>query len=176
MDTHGYVVVLTGEGKGKTTSALGMALRAVGQGLKVGMFQFLKGPWECGEHVAAERLRPDFVLRSLGEGFVKVDPGDPDPRDVACARRAWEECKTALFSGEYGMVIFDELNSTIAYGLLPVQEVVEALQRRPPHVHVVLTGRDAHPTIVGLADLVTEMREVKHPYQCGLDAREGIEY
>jgi len=173
---EGYVVVLTGDGKGKTTSALGMAVRAVGQGLKVIMLQFVKGSWKYGELATAERLAPDLTIRPLGEGFVHVDPENPDPKDVECARRAWEACKEALFSGDYGMVIFDEINNAIAYGLLPVDEVVDALRRRPAGLHVVLTGRGAHPQIVEMADLVTEMTEIKHPYKAGLTARRGIEY
>lgn len=176
MDADGYVVVLTGNGKGKTTAALGMALRALGRGLKVGMFQFIKGSWDSGEFEVAKRLAPDFVLRPLGEGFVRADPANPDPKDVACARRAWEQCKEALLSGEYEMVIFDELNSAISYGLLPVEEVLAVLRQRPQHTHVVVTGRDAHPALVELADLVTEMNEIKHPFQRGFDARKGIEY
>ncbi len=173
---RGYIVVLTGNGKGKTTSALGMAVRAVGQGLKVAMLQFLKGSWKYGELETAKRLAPDFVIRPLGEGFVHVNPEDPDPKDVECARRAWEVCKEALFSGEYDMVIFDEINVAISYGLLPVEEVVTTLADRPPEVHVVLTGREAHPKILELADLATEMTEVKHPYATGVTARKGIEY
>lgn len=173
---RGYIVVLTGNGKGKTTSALGMAVRAIGQGVKVIMLQFLKGTWKYGELETAERLAPDLTIRPLGEGFVHVDPKNPDPKDVACAERAWEICKETLASGEYGMVIFDELNTTISYGLLPVDEVIAALEQRPPAVHVVVTGRDAHPKMVELADLVTEMREIKHPYRSGITARKGIEY
>lgn len=173
---RGYIVVLTGNGKGKTTSALGMAVRAVGQGLKVAMLQFLKGSWKYGELETAKRLAPDLIIRPLGEGFVHVDPENPDPKDVECARRAWEVCKEALLSGEYGMVIFDEINVAISYGLLPVDEVVAALEQRPSGLHVVLTGRDAHPKLLELADLVTEMTEIKHPYSSGVTARKGIEY
>jgi len=173
---RGYIVVLTGNGKGKTTSALGMAVRAVGQGLKVAMLQFLKGSWKYGELETVKRLAPDLTIRPLGEGFVHVNPEDPDPKDVECARRAWEVCKEALFSGDYGMLIFDEINIAISYGLLPVDEVVAALEQRPPELHVVLTGRDAHPKILEIADLVTEMTEIKHPFASGLTARKGIEY
>lgn len=173
---EGYVVVLTGNGKGKTTSALGMAVRAVGQGLKVIVLQFIKGSWKYGELATADRLAPDLAIRPLGEGFVHVDPENPDPKDVECARRAWEVCKEALFSGDYGMVILDEINTAISYGLLPADDVLEALKRRPSELHVVLTGRDAHPKIVEMADLVTEMTEIKHPYRAGHKARRGIEY
>jgi cob(I)alamin adenosyltransferase len=175
-EQRGYVVVLTGDGKGKTTAALGMAVRAIGQGMRVVVLQFLKGSWKYGELNTAERLAPDLVIRPLGEGFVHVDPQNADPKDVECAKRAWEVCKEALFSGDYGMVIFDEVNTAVSYGLLPVEEVVAALQQRPPAVHVVLTGRDAHPKLVEMADLVTEMTEVKHPYASGAPARKGIEY
>jgi len=173
---RGYVVVLTGDGKGKTTSALGMAMRAIGQGLKVAVLQFIKGSWRYGELATAERLAPDLTIRPLGEGFVHVDPEHPDPKDVLCAERAWEVCKETLFSGDYGMVILDEINIAISYGLLAADDVVAALRQRPPELHVVLTGRDAHPQILELADYVTEMREVKHPYAAGLIARKGIEY
>lgn len=176
MQEKGYIVVLTGNGKGKTTCALGMAVRALGQGLRVAMLQFLKGSWKYGELETAERLAPDLIIRPLGEGFIHVNPENPDPKDVACAEKAWKICREALFSEDYGMVILDELNTAIAYGLLPVDEVVGTLQQRPPHVHVVITGRDAHPTVLEIADLVTEMNEVKHPYRSGQRARKGIEY
>jgi cob(I)alamin adenosyltransferase len=172
----GYIVVLTGNGKGKTTSALGLAVRALGQGLRVTMLQFLKGSWKYGELETAKRLAPEFTIRPLGEGFVHVNPDNPDPKDVQCAQRAWELCKEALFSGDYGMVILDEINIATSYGLISVDEVITALEQRPPEVHVVLTGRDAHPKILEIADLVTEMTEVKHPYVAGVKARKGIEY
>ncbi|MBN1320841.1 MAG: cob(I)yrinic acid a,c-diamide adenosyltransferase [Thermoleophilia bacterium] len=172
----GYVVVLTGDGKGKTTSALGMAVRAIGQGFRVIVLQFLKGTWRYGELETAKRLAPDLSIRPLGEGFVHVNPENPAPKDVACAQRAWEVCKETLRSGEYDMVILDELNTTISYGLLPVDEVIAVLRARPPRVHVVITGRGAHPKMVEYADLVTEMKEIKHPYQSGATARKGIEY
>lgn len=172
----GYIIVLTGDGKGKTTSALGMAMRAVGHGTRVIMLQFLKGTWRYGELEAAKRLAPDFSIRPLGAGFVHVDPENPDPADIEAARKAWEICKEALFSGNYGMIILDEINNAIAYGLLPVEVVLEALNKRPPNLHVVLTGRDAHPLLLEAADLVTEVKEVKHPYRHGAAARKEIEY
>jgi cob(I)alamin adenosyltransferase len=175
-DSKGYIVVLTGNGKGKTTSALGMAMRAVGQGLKVMMLQFLKGSWKYGELEAARRLAPELTIRSLGEGVVHLNPSDPDDADVKTARAAWEACKEALFSNEYGMVILDEINNAVAYGLLPVEEVLDALRKRPKALNVVLTGRDAHPRLVEMADLVTECVEIKHPYAKGEAARKAIEY
>jgi cob(I)alamin adenosyltransferase len=173
---RGYIIVLTGDGKGKTTSALGMAMRAVGQGIRVVMLQFLKGAWRYGELEAAKRLAPDFTIRPLGSGFIHVDPKNPDPADIETARKAWEICKEVLFSGTYGMVIMDEINNAIAYGLLPVDEVLDALKKRPQNLHVVLTGRDAHSRLLEIADLVTEVVEVKHPYRQGAAARKGIEY
>lgn len=173
---RGYIVVLTGNGKGKTTAALGMAMRAVGQGLRVTMLQFLKGSWRYGEMETAKRLEPDLVLRPLGAGFVHVNPDNPDQADVDRARVAWEACKEALSCGGYGMVIMDEINNAIAYGLLAVDDVLKGLKQRPESVHVVLTGRDAHPRIVENADLVTECVEVKHPFRKGITARKGIEY
>jgi cob(I)alamin adenosyltransferase len=173
---RGYLVVLTGDGKGKTTSALGMAMRAIGQGLDVIVLQFLKGSWKYGELETAKRLAPSLTIQQLGADFIRIDPDNPDAKDVESARKAWEVSKEALLSGKYGMVILDEINGAIAYGLLPVDEVVSTLRQRPPAVHVVLTGRLAHPKIVELADLVTEMTEVKHPYQAGHAARKGIEY
>lgn len=173
---RGYIIVLTGNGKGKTTSAMGMAMRAMGHGTKVIMLQFLKGTWRYGELETAKRLAPDFSIHPLGSGFVHVDPENPDPADIETARKAWEICKEALFSGKYGMIIFDEINNAIAYGLLPVDEVLEALKKRPQNLHVVLTGRDAHPRLLEMADLVTEVTEVRHPYRKGAAVRKGIEY
>lgn len=175
-DENGYIIVLTGNGKGKTTSALGMAMRAIGQGLRVAILQFLKGSWKYGELDSSSKLAPNLTIEPLGEGFIHVDPKNPDPKDIQCAEKAWEVCKEALFSGDYDMVILDEINNAIAYGLLPVDDVVAVLQLRPPTVHAVLTGRDAHPHIIELADLVTEMVDVKHPYRSGGVARRGIEF
>ncbi len=172
----GYIIILTGNGKGKTTSALGMAMRALGQGTKVIMLQFLKGTWKYGELETAKKLEPDFAIYPLGCGFVHVDPANPDLTDVQNAKKAWGICKEALFSGDYGMIILDEINNAIAYGLLPVDDVLDALGRRPQTLHVVLTGRDAHPHLMEIADLITEIKEVKHPYRKGAAARKGIEY
>jgi cob(I)alamin adenosyltransferase len=173
---RGYIIVLTGDGKGKTTSALGMAVRAIGQGLKVAMLQFLKGSWKYGELETAKRLAPDLTITQLGGEFIRIDPANPDPGDVEMARKAWEVSKQTLLSGDYGMVILDEINGTIAYGLLPVDEVVAALKERPEGLHVVLTGRMADPKLIEIADLVTEMTEIKHPWRSGQNARKGIEF
>ena len=171
----GLIIVHTGPGKGKTTAALGLAFRAVGSGLRVLMVQFLKGSWHYGELDAAAAFGEKFVIRPMGKGFVKLG-GELDPEHVRAAEEAWAFAREKIFSREYDMIVLDEINYTISYGLLPVGPVVEALQQKPDEVHVILTGRNAHADIVELADLVTEMREVKHPYQKGIEAQRGIEY
>jgi cob(I)alamin adenosyltransferase len=175
-DKEGYVVILTGDGKGKTTSALGMALRAVGQGFKVIIFQFIKGSWRYGELEAIKRLEPDLTIRPLGSGFIHVDPDHPDPNAVKKATEAWDICKKVILSGDHYMVVLDEINNAISYGLISVDEVIKTLQERPAALHVVLTGRDAHQKLIEMADLVTELNGIKHPYQKGAQARRGIEF
>jgi cob(I)alamin adenosyltransferase len=173
----GLIIVHTGPGKGKTTAALGTALRAVGQGLKVLMVQFIKGSWHYGELDAAKMLGEDrFRILPMGRGFVKVGAEKPDPEDLRLVEEAWKFADEKIRSGEYDLVILDEINYAISYKMLDAGRVVEALQRKPAAVHVILTGRNAHPTLVECADLVTEMREVKHPYQKGMVAQRGIEY
>jgi cob(I)alamin adenosyltransferase len=173
---RGLVIVHTGPGKGKTTAALGLAMRAVGSGLRVLMVQFIKGSWHYGELDAAEMLGQDkLTIRPMGRGFVKLG-GEIDPEDQKAAEEAWAFARQQLFSGEYDMIILDEINYALNYGLLPVGPVVEALKQKPERVHVVLTGRSAPAEIVEAADTVTEMREVKHAYQKGIEAQRGIEY
>ncbi|MFQ5695750.1 MAG: cob(I)yrinic acid a,c-diamide adenosyltransferase [Terriglobia bacterium] len=172
----GLVIVHTGPGKGKTTAALGLAFRAVGSGLKVLMVQFIKGSWHYGELDAAEMLGAEkFTIRPMGKGFVKLG-GEPGPEHKRAAAEAWAFAREKLFAGDYDMIILDEINYALSYGLLPVAPVIEALEQKPEKVHVVLTGRNAHEKIIAAADLVTEMREVKHPYQKGIEAQRGIEY
>ena len=171
----GLIMVHTGPGKGKTTAALGLGLRAVGNGLRVLMVQFIKGSWHYGELDAVEPFGEKFEIRPMGKGFLKLG-GEPGPEHIAAAREAWETGREALFSEQYDMIILDEINYAISYGLLPVGEIVEALRKKPDELHVVLTGRNAAPEIIEVADLVTEMREIKHPYQKGIDAQRGIEY
>lgn len=173
---RGLIIVNTGPGKGKTTAAMGTGLRAVGNGMKVLMLQFLKGSWHYGELDAVEAFGGRFVMKQLGRGFVKVGGAETDPEDVRLVEAAWAEAEQAIASGEWDMVILDEINYAIGYGMLDPEKVAEALRRKPPMVHVILTGRNAHPTIVSLADTVTEMREVKHAYQKGVLAQRGIEY
>ncbi len=176
-DRKGLIIVNTGPGKGKTTAALGTALRAVGQGLKVLMVQFIKGSWHYGELDAAKMLGDDHLkILPMGRGFVKVGAEKPDLEDVRLAEEAWQFASGEIQSGRYDMVILDEINYAISYKMLDPEPVVETLKKKPEKVHVILTGRNAHPTLVEMADLVTEMREVKHPYQKGIPAQRGIEY
>ncbi len=173
---RGLIIVNTGPGKGKTTAAMGTALRAVGNGLKVLMLQFLKGSWRYGELDAVQAFGSNFVLRQMGRGFVKVGGAETDPEDIRLVQAAWAEARQAIESGEWDMVILDEINYAIGYGMLDPAQVADALRNRPEMVHVILTGRNAHPLLVELADTVTEMREVKHAYQKGILAQRGIEY
>ena len=173
---RGLILINTGPGKGKTTAALGTALRAVGCGMKVLMLQFIKGSWHYGELDAAEAFGENFVLKQMGRGFVKIGGAEADPEDVRLIQEAWAEARAAIDSGEWDLVILDEINYAISYKMLDPKLVAEALRNKPEMVHVILTGRNAHPLLVELADTVTEMREVKHAYQKGILAQRGIEY
>lgn len=172
----GLLLINTGPGKGKTTAALGTAMRAAGNGMRVLILQFLKGSWHYGELDAAETLGPNFVLKQMGRGFVKVGGAETDPEDLRLVEEAWKEAREAIYSGEWDLVVLDEINYAINYKMLDPAIVADALRDRPPMVHVILTGRNAHPLLVELADTVTEMREVKHAYQKGIQAQRGIEY
>jgi len=173
---RGLILINTGPGKGKTTAAMGTALRAVGNGMRVLMLQFIKGSWHYGELDAAKALGSNFILKQMGRGFVKVGGAEPDPEDVRLVQAAWDEAREAIYSGEWDMVVLDEINYAISYKMLDPAVVAEALRNRPEMVHVILTGRNAHPLLVELADTVTEMREAKHAYQKGILAQRGIEY
>jgi cob(I)alamin adenosyltransferase len=173
---RGLIIVNTGPGKGKTTAAMGTALRAVGQGMRVLMLQFLKGSWHYGELDAVQVFGDKFVMKQMGRGFVKVGAEKPDAEDVRMVEEAWAEGEKAIQSGEWDLVILDEINYAISYGMLDPARVVAALSNKPGLVHVILTGRNAHPSIVEIADTVTEMRQVKHAYEKGIMAQRGIEY
>ena len=173
---RGLVLINTGPGKGKTTAALGTALRAFGCGMRVLVLQFLKGSWHYGELDSIGSLGPDFVIKQLGRGFVKVGGAETDPEDIRLVEAAWAEARAAILSGEWDLVVLDEINYAIGYGTLDPAIVAETLKQRPEMVHVILTGRNAHPLLVELADTVTEMREVKHAYQKGILAQKGIEF
>jgi cob(I)alamin adenosyltransferase len=173
---RGLLLINTGPGKGKTTAALGTALRAVGNGMRVLMLQFLKGSWHYGELDAVQEFGDRFVLKQMGRGFVKVGGAETDPEDIRLVEQAWAEAREAIESGEWDMVVLDEINYAITYKMLDPEIVAETLRNRPEMVHVILTGRNAHPLLIELADTVTEMREVKHAYQKGILAQLGIEY
>jgi cob(I)alamin adenosyltransferase len=155
---------------------MGTALRAVGNGLKVLMLQFLKGSWHYGELDAVKQFGDSFVMRQMGRGFVKVGGAETDPEDIKMVEECWKEAEEAILSGLWDLVVLDEINYAIGYKMLDPEKVAEVLRRKPEMVHVILTGRNAHPKIVELADTVTEMREVKHAYQKGIQAQRGIEY
>ena len=173
---RGLVLINTGPGKGKTTAAMGTALRAVGNGMRVLMLQFLKGSWHYGELDAVKAFGDNFVLKQMGRGFVKIGGAETDPEDVKLVEAAWDEAREAILSGTWDMVVLDEINYAIGYGMLDPAKVAETLKTRPEMVHVILTGRNAHPSLVEIADTVTEMRQVKHAYEGGVLAQRGIEY
>ncbi|MGH9670391.1 MAG: cob(I)yrinic acid a,c-diamide adenosyltransferase, partial [Terriglobales bacterium] len=147
-----------------------------GQGMRVLMLQFLKGSWHYGELDAVQAFGDTFVMKQMGRGCVKVGGAEPDPEDVRMVAEAWTEAEKAILSGEWDLVVLDEINYAISYGMLDPAKVVAALKEKPEPVHVILTGRNAHPTIIELADTVTEMKQVKHAYEKGVMAQRGIEY
>jgi cob(I)alamin adenosyltransferase len=177
---HGLILINTGPGKGKTTAALGTAFRAAGNGMRVLILQFLKGSWHYGELDSAEAITSvagfTFVIKQMGRGFVKVGGAETDPEDLKMVEAAWNEASDAILSGDWDLVVLDEINYAIGYKMLDPEAVVDVLRRKPEMLHVILTGRNAHPLLVELADTVTEMREVKHAYQKGILAQRGIEF
>jgi len=173
-EERGLVIVHTGAGKGKTTAAFGMVLRCIGHGMRVGVVQFVKGKWSTGERDVLAKF-PDLVTcRAMGEGFT-WDTQDR-ARDIAAARAAWETAKAMIADPGYGMVLLDELNIVLRYDYLPLDELLDVLRAKPRDLHVVITGRNAKPELIELADLVTEMTMVKHPFRAGVKAQKGIEF
>lgn len=171
----GLVIVHTGPGKGKTSAALGMAVRAIGHGMKVGVVQFVKGAMATGEKAVFDRFPGLIEFKPMGEGFT-WDTQDRT-RDIAVARAAWEEVKRMIADPAYAMVIADELNIVLRYDYLPVDEVLEALAAKPHMTHVIITGRNAPEALIDTADLVTEMAQVKHPFrEQNVKAQRGIEF
>jgi cob(I)alamin adenosyltransferase len=168
----GYVQVYTGDGKGKTTAAIGLAIRAVGAGLKVFMGQFVKGMY-YNELNALQRFYPDIVVKQYGRGcFIDKKPTD---EDICAARKGFEQIEEVIKSGDYDIVILDEANIAVHYGLIPALDFVRLIEERPEGVELVFTGRRACTEIVERADLVSEIKEIKHYYKRGVGAREGIE-
>ena len=171
---RGLLIVHTGKGKGKSTAAFGMVFRCVGHSFRSGIIQFIKGSWETGERTVLENY-PDLVtIKAAGEGFT-WETQDRE-RDVAHARAGWEDAKKLIADPSYKMVLLDELNIVLRYDYLPLEEVLEVLRNRPMDKHIVITGRNAREEIIELADLVTEMEQVKHPFRSGVKAQAGIEF
>ena len=170
----GLVIVHTGKGKGKSTAAMGLAVRAIGNGMKVGMVQFVKGKWETGERKVLEHFPDLCVMKAMGEGF-SWETQDR-ARDIEAARQAWEAAKEMINDPSYKMVILDELNIVLRYENLPLDEVIEVLQNKPEMLHVAVTGRNAKDELIEIADLVTEMTQIKHPFRSGVKAQVGIEF
>jgi cob(I)alamin adenosyltransferase len=175
----GLLMVHTGKGKGKSTAAFGLVTRAIGNGFRIGIVQFVKGKWQTGERVVLEHFPDQVTIKAMGEGFT-WDTQDR-ARDIAAARAAWAEAQRMIDAcrGEtpqYDLLVFDELNIVLRYDYLDLAEVVAALKARPARLHVVVTGRNAKPELIEAADLVTEMTEIKHPFQAGVKAQKGIEF
>lgn len=174
--TRGLLMVHTGNGKGKTTCALGLLMRAAGRGLNCCMIQFMKSRNDrYGEHVSAEKL--GIEIHTMGDGFT-WDTNNPE-QDRKTARQTWELCVAKMRSRDYDLLVFDEIVYVLSYGMLPVEEVLaefKSIRLDQPALHIVVTGRDAPPELIEAADLVTEMREIKHPFQAGIRAQQGIEF
>ncbi len=173
---RGLVIVYTGDGKGKTTAALGMALRAVGHGMRVLVIEFLKGKLESGERKAAKRLAPELEVVAAGGAFVAPNVGEWPATVREAVDRGWQRASAAVLSGGYDMVVLDELNCVVDYGAVAVREVLSLIERKPPEMHLIITGRNAHPRLIRAADLVTRVRSTKHPYAQGVAAQKGIEF
>ncbi len=170
----GLLLVHTGKGKGKSSSAFGMALRCLGHGMKVGIVQYVKGAWDTGEARFLQRFPELCEIKTLGEGFTWET--QDKARDIAAAERAWAESARMLADPSYAMVILDEINIALRYDLIPLAQVLEAIAARPPLQHVVATGRNAPDALIEIADLVTEMTLVKHPFRDGIKAQKGVEF
>ena len=170
----GLIIVHTGGGKGKSTAAFGTALRAMGQGHKVAIVQFIKGKWKTGEGEFLKKFPDQCEIFSLGDGFTWITQNFE--ADVKAAQKAWKKCCDVLRDEKYFLVIFDEINYVLKYNFLDVNEVISKLKDKPPLKHVILTGNGAPDALINLADLVTEMKCIKHPYQQGIKAQPGIDY
>lgn len=170
----GLLIVHTGKGKGKSTAAFGMVFRTIGHGEKVAVIQFVKGKWDTGERTVLERF-PDLVsINKMGDGFTWET--QDRQRDIAAARAAWEMAKEFINDPDYKMVLLDELNIVLRYDYLPIEEIVEFLEQKPEDKHVIVTGRNAKEELIEIADLVTEMTQIKHPFRAGVKAQAGIEF
>ena len=177
MAIDGLVIVYTGGGKGKTTAALGMALRAIGYDHKVCMIQFIKGSWHYGEMDSSKKLAPGFELVAVGKGFVGIlDDNSPKEDHEKYAEEAMKICKEKILSDRYDLVILDEINYAVNLGFINSSSVIDLIKIKPERLDLVLTGNHAKVEIIELADLVTEMKEVKHPFRSGIKAKKGIDF
>jgi cob(I)alamin adenosyltransferase len=176
-ERKGLVVVITGNGKGKTTSALGMVVRACGHNMKVCIIQFMKGDLYAGEWDGVKKMSCDVELFSTGKGFCGIQ-GNPYPfkEHRASAQEAVQLAHEKIESGRFDIVILDEINNALHLRLVDLEQVLEILRKKPPLMHLVLTGRDAHPQVIELADTVSEVREIKHAYRKGIEPQPGIDY
>ncbi|MDH3581990.1 MAG: cob(I)yrinic acid a,c-diamide adenosyltransferase [Hyphomicrobiales bacterium] len=173
-EEKGLVIVHTGKGKGKSTAAFGLVFRSLGHGHKVGIVQFVKGAWETGERDVLERFDDLVTFKTMGEGFTWET--QDRQRDIAAAKAAWEEAKKIIADPSYNLVLLDELNIVLRYDYLPLAEVIDTLKGKPEMTHVVVTGRNAKDELIEIADLVTEMTQIKHPFRDGVKAQIGIEF
>ena len=177
MSEKGFVIVYTGGGKGKTTAALGLALRALGYNHKVCMIQFIKGSWHYGELDSVKRLEPELELTAVGKGFVGIiDDKSPREDHEKIAEEAIKICKEKINSDKFDVVILDEINYAVDLGLIRTEQVIELIKMNPDDLDLVLTGNHAKQEIIDLADLVTEMKEIKHPFKSGIKAKKGIDF
>lgn len=170
----GLLIIHTGKGKGKSTAAFGMVFRCIGHGMKAGVVQFVKGAWATGERTVLEKFPELVTIKAMGEGFT-WETQDRE-RDIAHARAGWEEAKRMIADPDYKLVLLDELNIVLRYDYLPAEEVIETLRNKPADKHVIVTGRNAKEELIEIADLVTEMEQVKHPFRSGVKAQMGIEF
>jgi cob(I)alamin adenosyltransferase len=174
---EGLVIVYTGKGKGKTTAALGMALRAIGYNHKVCMIQFIKGSWHYGEMTSSKRLEPEFELTAVGKGFVGIiDDKSPIEDHKKIAQEALKIAQEKISSKKYDIIILDEINYALNLNLIELDDVLKIISDKPDSVNLVLTGNHAKDEIIEKADLVTEMREIKHPFKLGIRAKKGIDF
>jgi len=173
-EERGLIIVHTGKGKGKSSAAFGMVFRAIGHGFNIGIVQFVKGKWGTGERDVLEKFPDQVTIKAMGEGFT-WDTQDR-ARDIAAAKNAWQEAKKMIGDENFKMVLLDELNICLRYDYLDIDEVVQVLKDKPVDTHVIITGRNAKEELIEIADLVTEMTQIKHPFRGGVKAQAGIEF
>ena len=170
----GLVIVHTGKGKGKTTAAMGLVLRALGRGMRVIVLQFIKGKWDTGEKLALERFGEQCEFRALGEGFTWET--QDKQRDIAAVQKAWQKAEQIIEAGACDLLLLDELNIALRYDYLQLEQVLATLKKKPEMMHIVITGRNARQELIDASDLTTEMQELKHPFRAGIRAQSGIEF